>query len=179
MKKLSKVLVFVIAICCVVPIPAFAAENNVELQLQDEKPVIVSVETVNENLAAKYDYSSVFPLQLRSTVDLSNGISTFGVGNLKANETYTTDTYTITKSKIKIGLQSLSGASEYIKVTLYKSNGSSVATATLSLPWTSISSATTQYVSFDNLDSSKKYYAVIKNMDTVQSGNIIGVAKQA
>ena len=82
-----------------------------------------------------------------------------------------------TKSTIKIGLQSLAGASPHIKVTLYKSNGVSVAT-TMNLPWSSPMSGGTTYVSFTNLDTAYNYYAVIQNMDTVQTGTILGIAKQ-
>jgi len=36
----------------------------------------------------------------------------------------------------------------------------------------------TTYVSFTNLDTAYNYYAVIQNMDTVQTGTILGIAKQ-
>ena len=71
----------------------------------------------------------------KSTEDLSSGSVAFTVGVLDAGEKYTTDTYDISKSKIKVTLQSIGGASPHVKVTLYKSSGVSVATSTVNLPW--------------------------------------------
>ena len=179
MKKIAKILVLTLTICCIAPISAFASEMNLESKTNYEKPIIVSVETVEENLMEEYNYGVIVPLQARSSVNLSNGVSNFTVGKLKTNASFTTDTYTITKNTIKIGLQSISGAAEHIQVTLYTNNGSSVAVATLSLPWSSLASGTVKYVTFSNLDPTTKYYAVIKNTDTTESGTILGIAKQA
>lgn len=55
----------------------------------------------------------------KSTVDLSSGSVAFTVGVLDAGEKYTTDTYDISRNKIKVTLQSI-GASPHVKVTLYK-----------------------------------------------------------
>ena len=64
--------------------------------------------------------------------------------------------------------KSLAGASPHIKVTLYKSNGESVAVTTMNCP---INGSAT-YVSFTNLNTTYNYYAVIQKMDTVQTGTI-------
>ena len=145
-------------------------------QDQSTAKVGVFVEVVDEDLSSLYDFST--PRRARSVVDLSAGQDTFTVGTLQANSTYRTNTYSITKSTIKIGLQSIAGASPHIKVTLYKSNGVSVAATTMNLPWSSPMSGGTTYVSFTNLDTAYNYYAVIQNMDTVQTGTILGIAKQ-
>jgi hypothetical protein len=115
----------------------------------------------------------------RATVDLSQGSSHFTVGTLDANQSYTTDTYKITKTTLKIGLQSITRPSKHIKVVLYKSNGTSVAETTVSLPQVNPIGGSTTYISFTNLSTSNNYYAKIKNTDTATSGNIFGVAKQA
>ena len=49
---------------------------------------------------------------------------------------------------------------------------------TMNLPWSSPMSGGTTYVSFTNLDTAYNYYAVIQNMDTAQTGTILGIAKQ-
>lgn len=172
MKKVFKILSILLAICFACPISAYAADDSYA-----ERNVGVIIETKEEYFPSEYDFSMV---SLSSgIVDLSEGNSTFTVGKLNANATYKTDTYSITKSTIKIGLQSLSAASQHIKITLYKSNGVSVAVTTVSLPWSSASDAISTYVNFTNLDPSNDYYAVIKNTDTTQSGLILGVAKQS
>ncbi len=102
------------------------------------------------------------------------------MGVLDAGEKYTTDTYDISKSKIKVTLQSIGGASPHVKVTLYKSSGVSVATSTVNLPWsTPLGGGGSETVTFSNLNSSTNYYAVIENMDTVETGTILCVVKQA
>lgn len=176
MKKGLRLLSLVFTICCMFPVSVFAADDSFATKQGYEQPVGVTIETVNEDFASQYDFSNVSLLS--GTVDLSKGTSTFTVGTLNANATYKTNTYSITKNTIKIGLQSILGASEHIKVTLYKSNGVSVAVATLSLPSSSPISGIAKYVSFTNLDPTYDYYAVIRNTDTTQSGSILGVAKQ-
>ena len=170
MQKILSIVLSLLLVCSLAPISAFAASED-----QSTAKVGVFVEVVDEDLSSLYDFST--PRRARSVVDLSAGQDTFTVGTLQANSTYRTNTYSITKSTIKIGLQSLGGASPHIKVTLYKSNGVSVAT-TMNLPWSSPMSGGTTYVSFTNLDTAYNYYAVIQNMDTVQTGTILGIAKQ-
>ena len=144
-----------------------------------EDPVDVIVEyREGEFLSQEKDMIAV--RQARATVDLSDGSSSFTVGVLKGDETYTTDTYEITKTTIDIGLQSIQGSSPYIKVTLYKSTGVSVAEKTVALP----ASYPTQvggtvHIKFTNLNTSTKYYAIIENLDTNVTGNILGLTKQA
>lgn len=171
MKKILSIVLSLLLVCSLAPISAFAASEE-----QSTEKVGVFVEVVDEDLSSLYDFST--PRRARSVVDLSTGQDTFTVGTLQANSTYRTNTYSITKSTIKIGLQSLAGASLHIKVTLYKSNGVSVAATTMDLPWSSPMSGGTTYVSFTNLDTAYNYYAVIQNMDTVQTGTILGIAKQ-
>ena len=170
-KIILSIVLSLLLVCSLAPISAFAASEE-----QSTEKVGVFVEVVDEDLSSLYDFST--PRRARSVVDLSTGQDTFTVGTLQANSTYRTNTYSITKSTIKIGLQSLAGASPHIKVTLYKSNGVSVAATTMDLPWSSPMSGGTTYVSFTNLDTAYNYYAVIQNMDTVQTGTILGIAKQ-
>lgn len=158
MKKILSIVLSLFLVCSLAPISAFAASED-----QSTAKVGVFVEVVDEDLSSLYDFST--PRRARSVVDLSAGQDTFTVGTLQANSTYRTNTYSITKSTIKIGLQSLAGASPHIKVTLYKSNGVSVAVTTMNLPWSSPMSGSTTYVSFTNLDTAYNYYAVIQNMD--------------
>ena len=76
-------------------------------------------------------------------------------------------------------MQSIGGASPHVKVTLYKSSGVSVATSTVNLPWsTPLGGGGSETVTFSNLNSSTNYYAVIENMDTVETGTILCVVKQ-
>lgn len=178
MKKMLKLLSLCMAFCYMLSVSVVAMNSNFSIGEGERKQVGVMIETVEEKLFLEC-YRSGASLR-RGNVDLSQGNSNFSIGVLEENEVYTTDIYSITKSTIKIGLQSINRASEHIKVTLYKSNGVSVAVATLSLPGTNVAGgvATTKYVSFTNLDSANRYYAVIKNMDTVQTGSIVGIAKQ-
>lgn len=171
MKKMLSIVLSLLLVCSLVPVSAFAASED-----QSDAKVGVFIEVVDEDLSSLYDFST--PRRARSLIDLSAGQDTFTVGTLQAGTTYRTNTYSITKSTIKIGLQSLAGASPHIKVTLYKSNGVSVAVTTMDLPWSSPMSGSTTYVSFTNLDTANNYYAVIQNMDTVQTGTILGIAKQ-
>ena len=166
MKKILTIILSLLLVCLMAPVSTFAATEEIG----------VSVEITDDDLSSLYDFSSSY--HARSSVNLSAGQNTFTVGTLKAGATYRTNTYNITKSTIKIGLQSLGSASQHIKVTLYKSNGTSVAVTTMNLPWSSALSSGTSYVSFSNLDTSSAYYAVVKNMDTVQTGTILGVAMQ-
>ena len=161
--------------CCIFPSTAMAAESK-------DTNVIVTVEHEDQDLFEMY--GNVFEERRvgsrRSTVDLSEGQSSFTIGVLDAGEEYTTDTYNITKAKIKVGLQSLGGASPHIKVTLYKSSGVSVGVTTVILPWASIGNGTGgRTVTFSNLDTSTNYYVVIENMDTKATGSIICIVKQA
>ena len=103
----------------------------------------------------------------------------FTIGKLDASEAHTTDTYGVTKSKIRISLQSLQSASPHIKVTLYKPSGTSVATTTVSVPVISSTGDGGKTITFSNLDSAFDYYAIIANMDSKESGNLIGMASQA
>ena len=49
-----------------------------------------------------------------------------------------------------------------------------------SLPWsTPLGGGGSETVTFSNLNSSTNYYAVIENMDTVETGTILCVVKQA
>ena len=114
MKKILSIVLSLFLVCSLAPISAFAASED-----QSTAKVGVFVEVVDEDLSSLYDFST--PRRARSVVDLSAGQDTFTVGTLQANSTYRTNTYSITKSTIKIGLQSLAGASPHIKVTLYKS----------------------------------------------------------
>lgn len=171
-KKMLSLFSAIFAILCVFPISAFAAES-------DPHSVSVSVEYVEEDLSSQYDFTPFSIAPRRGTVDLSKGNNSFSIGILTASGKYTTSTYSITKGTIRIGLQSLSAASEHIRITLYKSNGSSVATHTVSVPWSNpTTSGITTYVSFTNLDANLDYYAVIENIDSVQSGSLLGVAMQ-
>ena len=147
-----------------------------------EANVIVTVEHEEKDIFEMY--GNVFEESMvesrKSTVDLSSGSVAFTVGVLDAGEKYTTDTYDISKSKIKVTLQSIGGASPHVKVTLYKSSGVSVATSTVNLPWsTPLGGGGSETVTFSNLNSSTNYYAVIENMDTVETGTILCVVKQA
>ena len=172
MKKALAIVLTLLLAFSLAPISVFATSED-----PSEKEVGVFIEVVNEDLSALYGFSN--SNYVKSLVDLSAGQDAFTVGALQAGDTYTTNTYSITKSKIRIGLESLSGASPHIKVTLYKSSGVSVAVTTMNLPWSNpASGGTTVYVTFTNLDTAFDYYAVIENMDTVQTGMILGVAKQ-
>ena len=113
-----------------------------------------------------------------SITPTASGTTTFTVGKLSAGAYYRTDTYSITKTKIRLVLQSVNGAASHIKVTLYKSSGASVAVATVSLPSTSLMSGTGEAITFTNLNSSLTYYAKIENMDTATTGTIYGNARQ-
>lgn len=175
-KKISLVLVAAMLVSCTLPSIAFATESSAT-------NVVATVENdPNINLFENYDFS---PLKqrvrsARSTTNLAQGNSSFTVGVLASNSTYTTDTYSISKTQIKLVLQSIAGASPHIEVTLYKSNGTSVAVATASLPWsTPLGGGGGQTITFSNLDAKTNYYAVIKNMDTGSTGTILAVAKQA
>ena len=153
--------------CCILPSTAMAVEGK-------EANVIVTVEHEEKDI-----FESMVESR-KSTVDLSSGSVAFTVGVLDAGEKYTTDTYDISKSKIKVTLQSIGGASPHVKVTLYKSSGVSVATSTVNLPWsTPLGGGGSETVTFSNLNSSTNYYAVIENMDTVETGTILCVVKQA
>ena len=161
--------------CCILPSTAMAVEGK-------EANVIVTVEHEEKDIFEMY--GNVFEESMvesrKSTVDLSSGSVAFTVGVLDAGEKYTTDTYAISKSKIKVTLQSIGGASPHVKVTLYKSSGVSVATSTVNLPWsTPLGGGGSETVTFSNLNSSTNYYAVIENMDTVETGTILCVVKQA
>ena len=161
--------------CCILPSKAMAVEGK-------EANVIVTVEHEEKDIFEMY--GNVFEESMvksrKSTVDLSSGSVAFTVGVLDAGEKYTTDTYDISKSKIKVTLQSIGGASPHVKVTLYKSSGVSVATSTVNLPWsTPLGGGGSETVTFSNLNSSTNYYAVIENMDTVETGTILCVVKQA
>lgn len=160
--------------CCILPSTAMAVEGK-------EANVIVTVEHEEKDIFEMY--GNVFEESMvksrKSTVDLSSGSVAFTVGVLDAGEKYTTDTYDISKSKIKVTLQSIGGASPHVKVTLYKSSGVSVATSTVNLPWsTPLGGGGSETVTFSNLNSSTNYYAVIENMDTVETGTILCVVKQ-
>ncbi|MCR5293871.1 MAG: hypothetical protein K6E30_01690 [Lachnospiraceae bacterium] len=178
MKKLLASLSIVVLFVCISPNSVFAGDDNERNDDQYKIPVGVIVETTEESLLSKYDFSNLSVSSQRSLVDLSQGYSSFTIGMLNSNASYTTDTYSITKSTIKIGLQSFSGASPNIRVTLYKSNGVSVAVSTVSVPWSNPASGSVTYVSFTNLDTSYDYYAIIKNIGSTQSGMLLGVAMQ-
>ena len=171
MKKILSIVLTLLLVCSLVSVSALAASED-----SNAAKVGVYIEAVDEDLSSLYDFSN--PNPAKSLVDLSSGQDVFTVGTLQAGATYRTNTYNITKSTIKIGLQSIAGASPHIKVTLYKSSGVSVAVTTMNLPWSSPLSGGTTYVSFTNLDTTYDYYAVIENMDTVQTGTILGIAKQ-
>lgn len=179
MKKMLRLIVCTLALVCVFPMSVFAAEPMWEAKENNAAPIGVFVETVEEDLISCYNYSNMPTPKKRATVDLSQGSSHFTVGTLDANQSYTTDTYKITKTTLKIGLQSITRPSKHIKVVLYKSNGTSVAETTVSLPQVNPIGGSTTYISFTNLSTSNNYYAKIKNTDTATSGNIFGVAKQA
>ena len=156
--------------CCILPSTAMAVEGK-------EANVIVTVEHEEKDIFEMY--GNVFEESMvesrKSTVDLSSGSVAFTVGVLDAGEKYN-----ISKSKIKVTLQSIGGASPHVKVTLYKSSGVSVATSTVNLPWsTPLGGGGSETVTFSNLNSSTNYYAVIENMDTVETGTILCVVKQA
>ena len=113
-----------------------------------------------------------------SVVDLSEGDDYFNVGVLDANESYTTSTYNIAKTTLSFSLTSYDAAAPNIRVTLYKANGSSVAVTTVSLVKSSLIGGRAEIINFTNLDSASNYYAVIKNIDTAGTGNIVGYARQ-
>ena len=167
--------------CCILPSTAMAVEGkeaNVIVTVEHEEKDIFERSTVLLRLSTILEESMVE--SRKSTVDLSSGSVAFTVGVLDAGEKYTTDTYDISKSKIKVTLQSIGGASPHVKVTLYKSSGVSVATSTVNLPWsTPLGGGGSETVTFSNLNSSTNYYAVIENMDTVETGTILCVVKQA
>lgn len=179
MKKMLRLIVCTLALACVFPMSAFAAEPAQGVKENSVAPVGVLVETVAEDLISSYNYSNMPTLAKRTTVDLSEGPSHFTVGALDANKSYTTDTYKITKTTLKIGLQSIARPSSHIKVVLYKKNGTSVAETTISLPQVNPIGGSTTYISFTNLSTANNYYAKIKNIDTATSGSIFAVAKQA
>lgn len=158
-------------LCIFFSFSAFAAE---------EKGVSVSVE-YNENLNILKEMGEMpkHAIAQKGYVDLSDGNDYFTIGKLDASEAHTTDTYGITKSKIRINLQSLQSASPHIKVTLYKPSGTSVATTTVSVPVISSTGDGGKTITFSNLDSAFDYYAIIANMDSKESGNLIGMASQA
>ncbi len=120
MKKMLRLIVCTLALACVFPMSAFAAEPAQGVKENSVAPVGVLVETVAEDLISSYNYSNMPTLAKRTTVDLSEGPSHFTVGALDANKSYTTDTYKITKTTLKIGLQSIARPSSHIKVVLYK-----------------------------------------------------------
>ena len=168
MKKMLRLIVCTLALACVFPMSAFAAEPAQGVKENSVAPVGVLVETVAEDLISSYNYSNMPTLAKRTTV-----------GALDANKSYTTDTYKITKTTLKIGLQSIARPSSHIKVVLYKKNGTSVAETTISLPQVNPIGGSTTYISFTNLSTANNYYAKIKNIDTATSGSIFAVAKQA
>lgn len=170
MKKIISMILTLVLVCSLFPVSAFAAEEN------SKANVGVVIEVVDEDLPSPYDFSKLNAAT--SIVDLSEGQDLFTVGRLQAGGTYRTNTYNITKTTIKIGLESYGGASPHIKVTLYKSSGISVAVTTMSLPSSIPMQGRTTYVSFTNLDTSYDYYAVIENIDTGLTGAINGIAKQ-
>ena len=176
MKKILVFLIVTVLVVCIFPVSVFAGDER--LGCNYGTPVGVVVETTEESLISQYDFSSSLMQHQRGLVDLSQGYSSFVIGTLNSDATYTTDTYNITKSTIKIGLESFSGASQHIKVTLYKSTGESVAVSVISVPVSNPANESTTYVSFTNLDTSYDYYAVIKNVSTTQSGLLLGIAKQ-
>ena len=85
--------------CCILPSTAMAVEGK-------EANVIVTVEHEEKDIFEMY--GNVFEESMvesrKSTVDLSSGSVAFTVGVLDAGEKYTTDTYDISKSKIKVAI---------------------------------------------------------------------------
>lgn len=168
--------IVLVLIYCVLPSTAMAIEGK-------EANVVVTVEHEEKDIFEMYGnvFEESMVQRRKSTVDLSTGGIAFTVGVLDAGEKYTTDTYNISKSKIKVTLQSIAGASPHVKVTLYKSSGVSVATSTVSLAWSTPmgGGGGSEVVTFSNLISSTNYYVVIENIDTVATGTILCVVKQS
>lgn len=173
MKKYNRVISAIFAVALMFGFQPLAMAAEVQ-----EDPVDVIVE-YREGEFLPQEKDVIVGRQARATVDLAEGSSPFTVGELKGEETYTTDTYEITKTTIDVGLQSLQEYSPHIKVTLYKSTGVSVAEKAVSLPASyPMQVGGTVHIKFTNLNTSTKYYAVIENMGTEMSGNIIGVTRQ-
>lgn len=170
---MKKIISFILAIVLILgnlfSMVAFATDENRVGVVIEHNVKIEPIQTNSEQNMIK---------STRGNIDLSDGTTTFTVGKLSAGAYYRTDTYSITKTKIRLVLQSVNGAASHIKVTLYKSSGASVAVATVSLPSTSLMSGTGEAITFTNLNSSLTYYAKIENMDTSTTGTIYGNARQ-
>ena len=79
---------------------------------------------------------------------------------------------------MSFSLTSYDAASPNVRVRLYKENGSSVAVSTVSLVKSSLLGGRAAIINFTNLDSTSNYYAVISNIDTGETGNILGYVRQ-
>ena len=172
MKKTLRLVVTVCSLCLILAVPAYAAFDA-------NQSVGILIDDVDGHLIDDSEFALEASDRASSSIDLSNGADSFIVGTLGANATYKTNTYKSSNGRIKILLESYSKASNHIKITLYKSTGTSVAEATLSVPASNpAGTGGAKSVTFTNLSATTNYYAVIKNIDTVESGSLIGLAKK-
>lgn len=160
--------------CCILPSTVIVVEGK-------GANIIVTVEYEGKDIFEMYDniLEESMVESRKGTVDPSSGSVVFTVGVLDAGKKYTTDTYDISRSKIKVTLQSIGGALPHAKVTLYKGPGAGVATGTVNLLWSiPLGGGGNETVVFSNLNSSTSYYVAVENMDTIETGTILCIVKQ-
>lgn len=158
---LSVVLIF----CSTVSILAYADEDpevGVIVEYNVDNPFFEFTPTANNR---------------SGLVDLSQGSHSFSISSLEYNESYRTSTYDITKTSIKVAMQSLGNPSPHVRVTLYKSTGVSVAQKTVSLPAGSLGSGSVR-LTFTNLVSSQNYYIVFTNVNEHTTSTLVCLVSQ-
>lgn len=180
MKKIrifTFIMTLLFTVGCITPTSVRAQEIGADQGISVDLEYVIGCEVLDEFLALNMNRGIS---GVRSTViDLSDGADSRAFGALACDQIVSTNTYSITKTKIKVSLLSMRINSPNVRVTLYASNGQPLASQNVSIPAFSTISLTGANVTFRGLNSATQYYIEIKNLDTASTGDICITVSQA